>query len=298
MKIFVTGGTGFIGKHLMENLNDEKNELLLLSPVPKDDFPWLKNKRGIEVLEGNLSSANSWRGELEKFQPEGAVHLAWEALPDYGPQASVRNLKYGLDLVEMLAELGCKSFLSSGSCWEYGGHHGKMKEDLPVRPMNAFTAAKNSLNWLGSEIAKEAGMDFIWARIFYVYGPGQRETSLIPHLINSLKNGEKPELKNPFAKNDFIYIDDVSRALCFLLEKSKSGVYNIGSGKLAGVDEIAKIIFDYFGKKYEFLKAGKKTPETDFYADISRIKKDTGWKPETGLREGIIKTINHISGKN
>lgn len=258
MRIFITGGTGFIGKHLVKKLREDKNNELFL-------------------LSKDLAYINDWKKEIEDFKPEACIHLAWDGLPDYSAEISIKNLKYGLDLMNLLTKLQCKKVLMVGSSWE-----------LLPQPFNAFSAAKNALYWLSEEIAKENNINFIWARLFYVYGPGQRESSLIPHLINCKKAGEKPEIKTPDAKNDFIYVEDIAEALAMIIKKcQKSAVYNIGSGYLTNVQDIIKIIFD----DYRLEKSNDKN--NGICADISRIKKEIGWEPKTNIKQGIQKTINY-----
>jgi len=275
MRIFITGGTGFIGKHLVKKLREDKsNELFLLS---KD-----------------LADTENWKKEIEDFKPEACIHLAWEGLPDYSTGTSIKNLNYGLNLIKFLAEIGCPRVIVAGSCWEYGGQPGKLSEDTPPKPLNAFSAAKNALHWLGQEIAKENNTSFIWTRFFYIYGPGQRKESLIPYLINCVKTGKTPEIKNPFAKNDFVYVEDAVKAISLLVKNCKeSGVYNIGSGYLTSVQEIIKIIF-----LETSLASSKNRLAPYFYADISKIKKEVGWEPKTSIDEGIKKTIDYIKNSN
>lgn len=259
MRIFITGGTGFIGKHLVKKLREDKNNELFL-------------------LSKDLADINDWKKEIEDFKPEATIHLAWDGLPDYSAKTSIKNLKYGLDLINMLAQTSCKTILSVGTCWE-----------ILAQPFNAFSAAKNALHFLGEGIAKENNMNFIWTRLFYVYGPGQRESSLIPHLINCKKAGEKPEIKTPDAKNDFIYIQDIVEALDMIIRKGRnSAVYNIGSGELTSTREIAKIIFPDFD-----ILESEDNLDNGPCADISRIKKEIGWEPRTNIKQGIQKTINY-----
>jgi nucleoside-diphosphate-sugar epimerase len=257
MKIFITGPTGFIGKYVVEKLREDKNNELFL-------------------LSKDLADIENWKTEVKNFKPDAAIHLAWEGLPDYGAKNSIKNLNYGLNLMNFLAEINCKTVIMAGTCWEV----------LP-QPVNAMSAAKTALHWLGEEIAKEKNMNFIWARFFYVYGPGQREDSLIPFLIRCKKNGDKPKIKTPEAKKDFIYVGDVAEALSKIIKKGKKrAIYDIGSGKLTGVQEIAKIIFPDFK-----IKKLKKDSAGSPLADISKIKKEIGWEPETGIKEGIKKII-------
>ena len=289
MKIFITGGTGFIGKYLVKELQGTGNALSLLCRQP-EKVSSLTAKTNIDVVKGDLSNIEGWRSEVERFSPDATVHLAWEGLPDYSAATSVRNLKYGLDLLVMLAETGCKTFIGTGSCWEYGQQSGKIAEDATLKPFNAFSAAKNTLHRMGREIAAEYKMNFIWTRLFYVYGPGQRDSSLIPHIINSYREGKKPEIKNLHTQNDFIFVGDVVSALAAILNQPRDyAVYNIGSGVATGVERILEITSNEMD--YSYQSSGADSPVTGLYADISGINRDTDWRPETDISEGIRRTV-------
>ena len=275
MKIFVTGGTGFVGRHAVAELQKHGHTLLILSRGKH------KPSRKTSYLRGDLSTLAKWEKQLKRFKPDAALHMAWEGIPDYGPENSMRNLMQGVNLIRALGGAGCKKIVATGSCWEYGAEYGEVSEDDSLKIEKPFPAAKFALHRIGDATAKIYGMQFVWARIFYVYGPGQKSASLIPHLIENNMRGIAPDIKNPNGGNDFVYVGDVARALRLLVEKNtKSSVFNLGSGKVTGVREIAEIIY---GKK---VIAGRgKT--TGFYADLSRTKKELGWKPRVGIRKGI-----------
>ena len=294
MRVFVTGGTGFIGTRVVKELQGEGNTLLLLTRRPKTNPPLLDLPKTVDIIQGDLSEIDRWKDKVEQFNPQVAVHMAWESLPDYDAKTSKRNLNYGLNLITLLAESGCKSVICTGSCWEYGQQSGKLSEDMILKSTNAFTAAKNSLRWLGEQIAQENNMHFIWTRLFYVYGPGQRETSLIPYIINCAQEGRKPEIKNPSARNDFIYVEDVARAISAIVNKpEQDGAYNIGSGSSTSVQQIVEIVCSEFNLQYSGADAPGNMSAIDFWADISKIKRDTGWEPQIGIKEGIQKTIDY-----
>jgi len=288
MRIFVTGGTGFIGTHVVSELGREGNTLLSLSSDSK-----ITNKNIENIINGNLSDINNWRDKVERFQPELGIHMAWEGIPNYDSKISIRNLRYGLDLITMLSELECKRVICTGSCWEYEKQKGKISEDMPLKPLGAFPIAKNSLYELGKEIAKESNMQFIWTRLFYVYGHGQKESSLIPHIINCVRNGKKPDIKTPSVRNDFIHVEDVASAICSISHNCyEECVYNIGSGYSTSVQEITEIICNKFNLKYDENKTNTKNNSiVDFWADISKIKIDCNWEPKISIEEGIFKTI-------
>jgi|SRR3989344_4474479 len=293
MKIFITGGTGFIGKHLVRKLSNSKNhEILLLSCNLKDDVDL--ESSNIKLIEGNLSNIAEWKYEVKKFGPQATIHMAWEGIPDYGAETSIKNIKYGLDLFQMLSEIGCKKIISTGSCWEYGKQKGSLNEESTINPNNAFTSAKNSLHWIGKYFAEEKNMQFIWTRLFYVYGPGQRKISIIPYIIDCIEQGKKPEIKTPSAKNDFIYVEDVVDAIIEILEKgNKSAVYNIGSGHLTSVKKIMDEVYKNLNIKNEvgMSKNENESSYGEFWADISEIKREIGWEPKVNIEEGISRIV-------
>lgn len=295
MRIFITGGTGFIGRHLIKKFEDSKHQVLILSRKTNRDY------KNINFLKGNLSDISKVEKPLREFKPEVVIHLAWEGIPDYGPANSLKNLNQGIELFKLLAEIGCKKVLACGSLWEYGNSTGKVSEKTPITPLNSFTTIKNSLNILGREIFREIGIEFLWLRIFFVYGPGQKSISLIPYLIASGKSGEVAEIRNPNAKNDFVFVDDVADAILSLIENNApEGEYNIGSGKLSALKDIVEIINSNFNIKSRFQKAEMKQMDkiSALTADISKLKKATSWRPKTSLKSGVQKTIESFSIKD
>lgn len=279
MRIFVTGGTGFVGKHVVAELQKRKHKLLVLSRTggPRSGE---KNK-SVAFLRGDLATLPLWQRKLARFKPDAALHMAWEGIPDYGLDMSLKNLSQGIALTRALGAAGCKKMVVTGSCWEYGRDTGRIGEGTDPRPAGAFQAAKTALHWFGREAAKASGMEFVWARIFYVYGPGQKAASLIPHLIADKMNDILPAVKNPNGGNDFVYVGDVARALCMLVQKrTRHGIYNIGSGHLTGVKEVARAVY---GKDV----VSRTGAARGFYADIATIKKDVGWKPTTSITKGV-----------
>lgn len=299
MRIFITGGTGFIGKVLVEKLAKTSNKILLLTR--KRSASEFKQYKNLEIIRGDLSDTKTLHKKLSEFSPEVVIHLAWEGIPDYSSEMSLSNLYKSLNLYQIISKLKCKKVICAGSLWEYGTTKGKVPEDTQIIPFNLFTAAKNSLNILGREIFKEKDTTFIWLRIFYVYGPGQRMGSLIPSIIDSIKNNKAPEIRNPEAKNDFVYVDDVAEAIISFLNKKdiESGEYNVGSGKLTSIRDILRMISTNMKSKLHFEKSEMKQQDKLAYlrADLRKIKNATGWEPQYDFKEGLKKTIESFKSK-
>lgn len=319
MKIFITGGTGFIGTHLVKKLQERGHNLLLLVKN-QEELSFLSSHENMEAVEGELSTLATWDEKIGKWSPEACVHLAWENLPDYSWDVNRKNLTYGVDLISFLAGYvkSCRTIVGIGSAWDIRGRFPEETVDgivvegfestivARVKPVDTFSATKNMINLLGTAMIEEVNRGlypeerkkFIWTRIFYVYGPGQRETSLIPYLINCAKKREVPEIKNLSAANDYIYIDDVAEAISTILENSqKSGEYEIGWGKLIANQDIVNIIAQEFGirnwqKETGILENNKFVRP----AENSGLRA-IGWKPEINIKEGIKKTINYCQNQ-
>lgn len=297
MRIFITGGAGLVGRQVIKKLLQTKHHLTLLTRKTPIQLLIKKPPSKLKIIQGDLIRINSWQAELKKFDPQATIHLAWEGIPDYAYQTSVKNLHCGLNLLSALTQTKCRKIIITGSCWEYGDQSGKIDENIPPKLSSTFASAKIALHWLAKSWAKENNRILIWARLFYVYGPGQRETALIPYLINCVKTGKIPEIKNPAIANDFIYSSDVATAIISLLtNKQVNGIYNIGSGKLTSIRQIITTVYDNFGKATpkQFKKIPSKSTDKlykNFYANIAKIKKHTNWQPQINIKQGIKKMI-------
>jgi UDP-glucose 4-epimerase len=164
---------------------------------------------------------------------------------------------------------------------------------------NYFTWAKNSLRDFLQFECLHKNINFIWPRVFYVYGSQQRIRSLIPTVIESVQNGLMPELKTPSNANDFIYVDDVAEGLLqFAINEIPSGIYNFGSGKSIPVIDVVSLIENSLNgnmilSKELLIRTTLSNKHTDFWADMTKTFSAIKWKPRTSLAIGIEKMIKY-----
>lgn len=297
MKIFITGSTGFIGSRVVARLLAANHELLLLTRNPPQKGSASSSPQRVHYIQGDLSSIEKWKDKVLAFHPEAIFHLAWEDLRNYDPEVNMRNLAQSLNLYSLAIETKCNVLLATGSGLEYGPQPvKKMNENMRVHPQKAYSIAKNVLNEIGTLLARQHGIRFIWLRLFSVYGP-QNGPMLMPYVISCIKNNQIPELKNPYGKSDFVYVEDVADAIVTAFNKSPEiGLYNVGTGRLTSVRDIVKRIYHLMGKDAAYKKISWPLKahiplSMDYYADISRIKKELSWSPVTNLEEGMKKTV-------
>jgi nucleoside-diphosphate-sugar epimerase len=296
LRVLITGSSGFIGLPLSEKLSELGCEVLALCrSLPK------KSHHSISWLKADLSSPNTFKAEIRSFRPEVLIHLAWQDIPDFSFKKSLLNLNQSLDFLSFIAEIeSCKKILISGSCWEYTKTQGECIDTDESMSKDYFTLAKNSLRLWVEMISKEKSISFAWFRLFYVYGPGQRQNSLIPSILNNLKDGRLPNIKTPHNANDYIFIDDVVDAFSIATNNQfESGIYNLGAGKSTTALEVCRcaeqIALDSsrFTKQIE-MQSKPIVSSTNFWAEITSTQDRLKWSPKTSLTDGIKKTWDHI----
>lgn len=291
--IFVTGGTGFIGKHIIKKLIEIQKEVIVLVRNVK-----VYTVQGNEyVVEGTLDNPESWKEELKEFSIDTCIHLAWEGIPDYSYEMSKRNLMHGLTVLDACKELGIQNLVMTGSCWEYDDPHGSVSVNDPVSDANAFKASKNALRMMAHAFCQENQIHFNWLRLFYVYGSGQREGSLIPHIIKNFREDKQPELNGAYNRNDFVYVSDVADAIAKVAgNHTYPEILNVGSGCSTQVLSIVKMAAEVMGKTIDEKKYLKSNDSIEFYADKQEMNRDFSWEAKTSIEKGIklMIDVDHI----
>ena len=277
MKTLITGSSGFIGRALLkQNLS---GDLHVTSRV-STSLP-----TGITGHFGDLSNQEFLKYLAEqKF--EQVIHLAWEGLPNLSEENNLRNLKISKKFLEILASSGVKDFQIAGSCLEYGDLTGQISEEVIGENLSDFAATKIKL----LEFIADLGVNYKWHRIFYSYGPFQHDNSLLSSAFLSAKNGISLKLSNPNISRDFIYVDDVAKAMSQLIETpGVSGIFNIGSGKGTLVKDLVDALNSKMGLEVQDQVVEKSPALT---ADIKKITETCGWTPEVSIKQGVKKFVD------
>lgn len=293
MRVLVTGATGFIGLSVLNQLVNDDHQILALSRRTIDNI----GSKQLEWLIADLSDPSTYYETVVSFVPEVVIHLAWQDIPDFSFDKSCQNLNQSLYLLYTVIKAGaCKKIFVAGSCFELNQLKGECLETQAGTPKDDFTWAKHSVRlWLETNCAKY-NITLGWFRIFYVYGPGQRLESLIPTILNCLKDGVPPALRAPKNANDFVFVDDVAALFLSAIEREfPSGIYNLGSGIATPVIDVCRIAEQIIKKSDTLicqLEKQSKYSLTDicFWANTTRASKYLGWNPKVSLYEGIEQT--------
>ena len=286
MNILLTGGTGFIGKNFINLLLNSSHSVLVLT---RKESKKIKN---INFLKTSLNLSNLSFKKVKKFKPSVIINLAWEGIPNFDRSTSHKN---NLDQINFFQKVltikEIKKVISVGSCWEYQKKIGLCKETDKTNSKTYFTKAKLNIRSFIEKECKNKNINFLWFRLFYVFGPHQREGSLIPFVINKINENKSLDKINFKNQNDFIYINDCCEIIYKSIKKKlPTGIYNIGSGKLTSVYEITSIILKFFNKK----KLNRLNNfNNSVFASTFKLKKYIKYKNKKKINNNVIKTIKH-----
>lgn len=307
MNAVVTGATSFLGRALVDRLlEDGNNVFAVVRPGSKNRSSLKSERSGLNIIERELEELH----ELDQVIPEPCqafYHFGWDGSGSENRlkrEVQQKNVKDSLKALEGARRLGCRRFLFSGSQAEYGIHKDVMKEEIECNPISEYGKAK--LEFLNRAVEQTndwkrqgvADMDYIHARIFSVYGPGDHPWSLVESCLRTFSSGEYISLGECTQMWNFLYLDDCIRALRLLMEEEKgsvSGIYNV-----AGPEEENRQLREYIRTMYEVLgfhgsySYGRRKPNAEGPAnlipDINRLIHATGFKPFVTFEEGILKT--------
>lgn len=283
MIIAVSGSRGFIGTHLVKELNK-------------------LNHKVIELDVSNGFDITNWNHLQRISNFNVLIHLAaFSFVPDsykYPYNMYNVNIMGTLNLLELCRRSKAKMVFTSS--YVYGNpKYLPIDEGHPTNAWNPYCQSKIIGEELCRSYSKDFGVPVIIFRPFNIYGPGQNDKFLIPQILKQIKENGNISLKDPRPKRDYIFIDDVVNAYFKALKYKNTifEIFNIGSGTSCSVKEITKKIKSNFKReiKIEFTNEIRKTEVLESVADISKAKKFLKWEPKITLEEGLTRLYGDMN---
>ncbi|MBA3013160.1 MAG: NAD(P)-dependent oxidoreductase [Proteobacteria bacterium] len=234
MKVAVTGATGFIGKHVLSELAKYPVEIVAISRQASVD---LTPSQRMKVIRFDLENASP--DSIKQIgNPDVLIHLAWGGLPNYSSMHHFeRELPMHYFFLKTMIKAGLKSLFVAGTCFEYGMQSGPLSESMIPRPNNSYGFAKDTLRRQLEYLKTHMPFSLTWGRLFYLYGHGQSDTSLLPQLRRAVQRGDSIfHMSSGEQLRDYLSVTDAARDIVSLALQSKDiGIVNICSGKPVSV---------------------------------------------------------------
>lgn len=238
MKIAVTGATGFIGRHVLAELGARSVESVAL--VRAASIGLGHSNSGVVQLDLHDAPANAF--DL-MGRPDVLIHLAWSGLPNY---KSLHHFEHELPaqyrFLKNLIESGLQNLVVAGTCFEYGMQSGSLSEDIVPQPSNPYGFAKDTLRCQLEYLKSAHPFHLTWARLFYLYGEGQAENSLLPQLRQAVERGDPVfNMSGGEQLRDYLPVTEVARHLVALaLARKDMGAVNVCSGTPISVRKLVE----------------------------------------------------------
>ncbi|MGA2911974.1 MAG: NAD(P)-dependent oxidoreductase [Methanoregula sp.] len=291
--VMLTGASGFIGRHCIPLLIKQGYEVHAITSGknPKSD-------RRVLWHSVNLLEPDQVRNAIESICPTHLLHFAWYTKPGlyWSAQENIQWMQASLNLVQEFSEGGGKRIVGAGTCAEYDWRFGYCSEDItPLKPQTLYGISKHSLQIIAQEILMNAHISNAWGRIFFLYGPFENQSRLVPSIINALLQGRSSPCTTGDQIRDYLYVEDVAEAFVRLLDSPVTGPVNIGSGKPVVIREIIGLIGKKIGRE-ELIRYGQlPTPSSEapfIVADNRRLLNEVGWTQHNDLDKGLDRTIS------
>ncbi|HOE13495.1 MAG TPA: GDP-mannose 4,6-dehydratase [Candidatus Saccharicenans sp.] len=313
MRVLITGISGFIGSHLAEYLNSNLNQPQLYGLIRlRSSLANLKKISGqVKCYTADLMEFSSLLSPLDEIRPDLIFHLAGQTAPSFSWSLPARTVEVNLvgtiNLLEAIKELRLNPrVVIAGAGEAYGlssADELPMKENSQFRPLSPFGVSKAAQDLLGFQYFKSHNLRIVRARLFSTIGPRLPEYYFISSLAKQIAEIEKKK-KDPILyagnlenKRDYTDVRDLVRALWLVAEKGEDGeAYNLGSGQAWFGNEILKILLGMTRAKIVVETEEKRFRPADppiLLADINRLVKLTGWKPQINLKQSLLDVLNY-----
>jgi UDP-glucose 4-epimerase len=303
MKILVTGGAGFIGSAIVPNLKKEGYDVFVLDNLS------FGNRKFIDVDDDHFFLADIREEKrmneiMSRLAPDIVIHLAAIHFIPYCNQhpyeaadINIRGTMNILNACTRLKDLRKIFFASTAAVYPISDY--AVSEDHDLLPLDIYGLSKLTGEHLLRKFNLETGIDTIVCRFFNAFGPNETNPHLIPEIEKQLREGmRKIQLGNLTPKRDFIHTYDMANAVSRLLKSEIGGydVFNLGRGIEYSVTEIVEAFERELKEKITIEvdpSRVRKVEREHLLADVTKLKKKTGWEPEWGIDEGIRDLIRN-----
>jgi UDP-glucose 4-epimerase len=305
VKVFVTGGAGYIGSVCVEELLNAGHEVTVYDDLSEGHRSAVDTRA--QFIQARVGQEDNLPGALRDARPDVVVHFAaftlvGESMTD--PSKYFRNnVCRGLQLLDATLAAGVKKFVFSSTCATYGPpDRVPMTEDLPQRPINPYGESKLMFEKMLQWYHQIHGLEFVAFRYFNAAGAGQKfgehhriETHLIPNVL-AVALGKARECQifgtdyptpDGTCIRDYIHIVDLAQAHMLAMQPGRQGFYNLGNGDGYSVHQVIQMCEKVTGKRIPTVEKPRRPGDPPkLIASAEKASRQLGWKPKyPGLQE-------------
>jgi len=261
--ILLTGATGFVGRQVLRALHPADVSLRLVvregTKIPEEFDADIEDL--IFTPDLFMESVSWWEKACEGV--DIIIHLAWYTEPGIY-QESPRNIdcQYGtMNLANGCIRAGIRRFVGIGTCFEYDLSSEVISNQTPLNPLTPYAVAKVTVYKNLLRCLPEEHIEFVWCRLFYLYGEGEDERRLAPYIRSRLSAGQTANLTEGSQVRDYLDVREAGKMVVEVALGNIRGPVNICSGIAVSVREFAESIADEYGRR-DLLRFGVRTSDS------------------------------------
>jgi len=294
-KVFITGATGFIGYHLINEMSKHNIEVYALCSENSENLDRIKNISGVRIIKCDLQNIEKLPELISERNFDAFYHIAWKGASgklrtDYSVQ--IDNIKWTLNAMEVSMKLNCRKFISTGTVCE-NQCQDMMKHNVFFTSSYYLTAKHTAYEMLKYRCA-EVNYPFVWCTFYHPVGKYNKKEQLIMNTALKLKYGGELNFGSALQWFDVVAVEDLCHGLYLAGDFDlKKNHYFIGSGKprilKEYLEEMREIICPDKVMNYNFYRSEELVVEKE-WLDITEFQKETGYNSEKNFEE-IISSI-------
>ena len=314
MKVFITGGAGYIGSHVVKALGEKGHDILVFDNLSTG------HERAVlfgRFIRGDLEDTVFLNEILRDFMPDAVMHFAASIQVEESVRKPIvyyrNNFINTLNLLNVMMKNRVKYFVYSSSAAVYGiPKNNPVDESTPLHPINPYGASKVMVERVLEYLGRSKDFHYVSLRYFNVAGAdpegriGQsypRATNLITRALKVAKReldclliyGTDYPTKDGTGIRDYIHVNDLAHAhvlvLNFIMEKGSTGVFNCGYGNGSSVREVVHTVKKVTGIDFRVIETERRPGDlSTMVADSNKLRSMMRWSPRYDNLEYIIKT--------
>lgn len=241
MNVLITGASGFIGRHVVSAFSSSFPQSFIYAGCRRPAGFDMQGVKNVVPVHHDIWDEGH---DITFAKPyDVIIHLSWPLIHKYNDVTHLDEVLSAQKRFVDQALDSSKNITIAGTCFEYGLQEGKLTEDLKPRPVTAYGSAKDELR---KYIFNELKAQVKWLRIFYVYGEGQSEFSIIPQLEKAIAEKNQYFNMSPGQQvRDYIRVEDLAKMIVELAVKTNvNGVFNCCSNNPVTLENFIKNYLD------------------------------------------------------
>lgn len=285
-KVFLTGGTGLIGKETIPFLIENGFDIYALTLGDEQDGA------NIKYVKANLFDKTEIEKIMNEIKPEYLLHYAWLSTGLFNDNTNFDFLTSSIDLLKAFVKNGGKRVVMAGTYAEYGHHNETLIETMEAEPINIYSQCKDFVHKISELYCQNNNVSFGWGRIFSAYGKETDPRRLTSDVILHLKNDEEITIRSGSLIRDYIYTKDIAAAFVKFLDSNVEGTVNICTGQDRTIKdyvmEIAKIMQK---EKLVIFNEQASPQQVRVVGDNTRLTNEVKFTPKYTLNKALKEVI-------